>query len=361
VVIRATARHHSRQKRAASMKKVLIVDSDPGMRQAFASLLKGHDGLLEVFSVESGKAALDFLESHEIHLVITRLQMSGMDGLELVTRLDQKYPDLRVILMASDASPMVRARVQMMNGTVHMDQDTDMGLLSERVFTELKISYGGQVRGISLSSFLQMIELEACTCTLQVMAKDRKGSLHLRDGELVGAAVGQLGGKKAALEILSWENVQIDIDYTPWQQAREIEDPLISLFLESRRISDEKVSKRPNQRVHDRFDCLVAVDYDTNDWTYQSLLRDISLGGAYVETAKPMTVGQRIILTLSTHRPEGNCTVKGVVVRTDARGVGIQFDDLSLKQRQVIQGIIGIAEEAPQPSLENEEPELDFQ
>jgi Tfp pilus assembly protein PilZ len=103
------------------------------------------------------------------------------------------------------------------------------------------------------------------------------------------------------------------------------------------------------------------VDYDTNDWTYQSLLRDISLGGAYVETSKPMTVGQRIILTLSTHRPERSCTVKGVVVRTDARGVGIQFDDLSLKQRQVIQGIIGIAEEAPQPRLENEEPELDFQ
>ena len=163
------------------MKKVLIVDSDPGMRQAFAGLLKGHDGLLEVFSVESGREALAFLETQEIHLVITRLHMSGMDGLELVTRLDQKYPQLRVILMASDASPMVRARVQMMNGAVHMDQATDMGLLSERVFTELQISYGGQVRGISLSSFLQMIELEACTCTLQVMG-------NLVDADTPGAS-----------------------------------------------------------------------------------------------------------------------------------------------------------------------------
>jgi CheY-like chemotaxis protein len=342
------------------MKNVLIVDSDPGMRQAFTSLLQGHDGLLEIFSVENGRTALDFLETHEIHLVITRLHMSGMDGLELVTRLDRKYPDLRVILMTSDASPMVRARVQMLNGAVHMDQDTDMGLLSERVFTELKISYGGQVRGISLSSFLQMIELEACTCTLLVMAKDRKGCLHLRDGELVGAALDPLTGKEAALEILAWENVQIDIDYTPWEDPREIEGPLISLFLESRRITDEKFSKRPNQRAHDRFDCLVAVDYDTNDWTYQSLLRDISLGGAYVETTKPMTKGQRIILTLSTHRRESTCTVKGMVVRTDARGVGIQFDALTLKQRQVIQGIIGVEREVPEPQLENEEPELGF-
>jgi CheY-like chemotaxis protein/Tfp pilus assembly protein PilZ len=342
------------------MKKVLIVDSDPGMRQAFAGLLKGHDGLLEVFNVENGRAALEFLETHEIHLVITRLDMSGMDGLELVTRLDQKYPDLRVILMASDASPMVRARVQLLNGTVHMDQATDMGLLSERVFTELKISYGGQVRGISLSSFLQMIELEACTCSLQVMGKDRSGSLHLRDGELVGASSGRLKGRQAALEILAWENVRIDIDYCPWEAPREIEGALMSLFLESRRIADEKVSKRPNQRAHDRFDCLVAVDYDTNDWTYQSLLRDISLGGAYVETTKPMTVGQRIILTLSTHRPEGACSVKGMVVRTDARGVGIQFDDLTLKQRQVIQGIIGMEREASPPRLEDGEPELKF-
>ncbi|MEJ2640246.1 MAG: PilZ domain-containing protein, partial [Desulfosarcinaceae bacterium] len=323
-------------------------------------LLQGHGGLLEIFSVEDGRAALAFLETHEIHLVITRLHMSGMDGLELVTRLDQKYPDLRVILMTSGASPMVRARVQMLNGTVHMDQATDMGLLSKRVFTELKISYGGQVRGISLSSFLQMIELEACTCSLQVMGKDRQGSLHLRDGELVGAVVDQLKGREAALEILAWENVQIDIDYTPWEAPREIEGPLMSLFLESRRIADEKVSSRPNQRAHDRFDCLVAVDYDTNDWTYQSLLRDISLGGAYVETTKPMTEGQRIVLTLSTRRPEGTCSVKGVVVRTDARGVGIQFDHLTLKQRHVIQGIIGMEREAPPPRLEDGEPELKF-
>jgi CheY-like chemotaxis protein len=341
-----------------SMKKVLIVDSDPGMRQAFASLLKGHDGLLEIFSVDGGRAALEFLDTQTVHLVITRLHTCGMDGLELVTRLDQKYPLLRVILMASDASPMVRARVQMMNGTVHMDQDTDMGLLSERVFTELQISYGGQVRGISLSSFLQMIELEACTCTLQVMGKEQKGSLHIREGELVGAALDEITGRTAALQILAWENVQIDIDYTPWKHPREIEGPLMSLFLESRRITDEKVSKRPNQRAHDRFDCLVAVDYDTNDWTYQSLLRDISLGGAYVETTKPMTEGQRIILTLSTHRPDRTCTVQGVVVRRDSRGVGIQFDELTLQQRQVIQGIIGVEAAPTVPTPEIEEPEL---
>jgi hypothetical protein len=174
----------------------------------------------------------------------------------------------------------------------------------------------------------------------------------------VGAAVDHLKGRQAALEILAWESVQIDIDYTPWENPREIEGPLMSLFLESRRIADEKVSSRPNQRVHDRFDCLVAVDYDINDWTYQSLLHDISLGGAYVETTKPMTEGQRIILTLSTHRPKGTCSVRGVVVRTDARGVGIQFDDLTLKQRQVIEGIIGVEGKRPPPRLDDGEPEL---
>ncbi|MDJ0784400.1 MAG: response regulator [Desulfosarcinaceae bacterium] len=343
------------------MKKVLIVDSDTGMRQAFASLLKGHDGLLNIHTVESGKAALAFLENHEIHLVITRLHMTGMDGLELVTRLNHKYPQLRVILMTSNASPMVRARLQMLNGAVHMDEATDMGLLSERVFTELQISYGGQVRGISLSSFLQMIELEACSCTLQVIGKDRKGRLHVREGELVGAAVEDLRGKAAALDILAWENVQINIDYSPWEAPREIEGPLMSLFLESRRIADERVSERPNQRAHDRYDCLVAVDYDLNNWTYQSFLRDISLGGAYVETEKPMAEGQRIILTLTTHRPEQSGTVTGSVVRKDARGVGIQFDPLTLKQRRLIQGIIGLdVEREAVVDAADEEPELDL-
>ena len=46
----------------------------------------------------------------------------------------------------------------------------------------------------------------------------------------------------------------------------------------------KKKSSPPNLRKHDRYEYLVAIDYDVSDYKYQCFLRDIFLGGVYIET-----------------------------------------------------------------------------
>lgn len=84
-----------------------------------------------------------------------------------------------------------------------------------------------------------------------------------------------------------------------------------------------------------RYNCLVAVDYDVNEWAYQCFMRDISLGGAYVETNQKISIGQKMALTLSAPG-QPQCPIKGVVVRRDKMGVGIQFNELSSEQKSCI-------------------------
>ena len=321
------------------MKNILIVDHDEIMLQVFVALLKSQGGFLNVLSAKSGKAALEIISQRRIHIVITELYMSEIDGFELVTLVAKQHPDIRVIVMTNNASPMLRAKIKQIPTAVHFDQTTDISLLTKRIFTELHIDYGGQVRGLSLPSFLQMIELEERNCTLQISTKGDIGRMSIVNGELVAAKVGPWSGESAALLILAWENVLIDIDYSFKEVKREITKPLMALLLESRRLVDERQSGRTNLRKHDRFECLVAVDYDISDWTYQCFLRDISMGGAYIETEQSIKVGQKIILTFSSPKLSRSCAINGQVVRRDKKAIGVQFDEISLRQKKVIQAL----------------------
>lgn len=322
------------------MKNILVVDSDPIMLQTFVGLLKSQGSFLRILSVANPKAVFNLLAKETVQLVITGMHMPEMDVYELVSRLAGDHPDIRVIVMTNSASAMFRTKIRQMPSVIHFDQALDISLLTKRVFTELQIDFGGQLRGVSLSSFLQMMELEGRSCTLQVTAKGKTGTLKLANGKPVAAKMGLLTGKPAILHILTWQNVLIDIDYAPFEATSEITTPLMNLLLESGRMVDEKESQRPNLRKHARYDCLVGVDYDISDWTYQCYMRDISEGGAYIETEQSIKVGQRLIMSLSSPVLEQSCAIQGTVVRRDPMGIGVRFDELTLQHKQIIRSLM---------------------
>jgi CheY-like chemotaxis protein len=277
-------------------------------------MLKGQSGFLNILSATNGKQALELLRKEQIHIVITAIRLREIDGFELMARLSREFPSIKVIVMTSDAHPLLKARIKRFPSAVHIDQAHDMCMLTRRVFTELQIDYGGQVRGINLSSFLQMLELENRSGTLRVATKD---------------------------QIISWKNVSIDIDYTMPQTEQEIALPLMMLILESGQMEDEKRSGTANKRAHERYELLVALDYDLRDMSRHCLLRDISLEGAYIETDHEIETGQVITLTLTAPALKISCSVDATVVRRDSMGIGVRFQTLNSRHRRMIQAIIG--------------------
>jgi CheY-like chemotaxis protein/Tfp pilus assembly protein PilZ len=318
------------------MKTILVVDSDPIMLHTFVGLLKGQGSLLRVLSAANVQTALEVLAGNDIHILITGMHMSEMDAFDLLSLMGVEFPQTRIIVMTNNASSMFRAKIKQLASVIHFDQALDISMLTKRIFTELRIDYGGQMRGIALSSFLQMLELEGRSCALQITAKGKTGAIYILDGKPAAAKMGLLTGKSAALHILTWENVLIDIDYAHREVTREITTSLMNMLLESGRMVDEKQSQRPNQRKHSRYDCLVGVDYDISDWTYQCYMRDISEGGAYIETEQPIKVGQRLTISLASPVLERTCAINGTVVRRDPKGIGVRFENLTLQQKQVI-------------------------
>ncbi len=337
------------------MKNVLVVDSDQSMLQTLTGILKSEGGFLNVFAATNTIQAIELLQETPIDIVIAAIRLPRVDGFRLVAKFTKEYPSIKVIIMTKNAHPLLRASIKRFPSAVHLDQSHDIGMLTKRVFTELQIDYGGRVRGINLSSFLQMMELESCTCTLRVTSKDLIGSLWLKDGELIAAKSQSAEGKEAALDIVSWKNVFIDIDYAPQVVDRQISLPLMRLIIESGQRDDEIRSNTRNSRTHERYDLLVALDYDIKNMTRQCSLRDVSLGGAYIETEQKIELGQTITLTLTSPKLKSNCSIEASVVRKDRKGAGVRFQISSSEQQQMIKVMI---DSSIKPHQQQEQEEL---
>ena len=78
---------------------VLIVEDDAKLREALFDTLNSED--TPVLTADDGTAALDILERERVGLVVTDWQMAPMDGITLLGRIRDDYPNLPAILMTA--------------------------------------------------------------------------------------------------------------------------------------------------------------------------------------------------------------------------------------------------------------------
>ncbi len=80
------------------MKRILVVDDDPGMREMVKLLL--NDEGYHVFEAANGKHAMECLKNESPDLVITDIIMEEMDGVEIIMEIRENYPDIKIIAMS---------------------------------------------------------------------------------------------------------------------------------------------------------------------------------------------------------------------------------------------------------------------
>lgn len=77
-------------------EKILIVDDEEGIRLLYKEELM--DEGLDVHLAASGEEALDKLEKEKFDLMVLDIKMPGMDGIEVLRRVKEKWKNLPVIL-----------------------------------------------------------------------------------------------------------------------------------------------------------------------------------------------------------------------------------------------------------------------
>jgi PAS domain S-box-containing protein len=91
----------------AGTTRVLQVDDEPDFLEMSATLLERTGDGLEVVTAEGGEEALEMLSDQPVDCVVSDYDMPGMDGLELLREVRERYPGTPFILLTARGSEAV--------------------------------------------------------------------------------------------------------------------------------------------------------------------------------------------------------------------------------------------------------------
>ncbi len=82
--------------------RLMLVDDEERFLQTTSKMIrkKGYD----VITAVSGEQCLEKLETELVHVVILDVKMPGMDGVETLKKIKQKYPRIEVIMLTGHAT-----------------------------------------------------------------------------------------------------------------------------------------------------------------------------------------------------------------------------------------------------------------
>ena len=89
-------------------RRVLVVDDEPDVQVMFKQRMRREvrAGMYELFFAQSGLEALEVLrENPGIQLILTDLNMPGMDGMELLGALGESWPEVQAIVVSAYGDP----------------------------------------------------------------------------------------------------------------------------------------------------------------------------------------------------------------------------------------------------------------
>ena len=224
------------------MDKVLIVDDDVILQKFLSTRLQKHADAFETIHAYNGEEAIEILKNQDIALLVTDIVMPKLDGLALMSYIHNKHPHLLCIVVTAHSSPELEKKLQDDNIFRHFKKPFHLDDLTQAILDALnQDNPGGVLKGISVSSFLQMIEMEEKTCLFEVKSPGKgKGIFYFQEGILFDAIYGDLRGEEAAIKIISMTNAKISFKNAPVGKLKQnILKPLPGLIMEAMRRKDE--------------------------------------------------------------------------------------------------------------------------
>ncbi len=227
------------------MKTVVIIENEAVELKALVGLFEQWQKEINILTAGEERAAIAIMSQQQVDLVICDLTLPRGNDLDDFSLLTHTFPYIPCIaLSAGNGLPPEEA---LKRGASHcLEKPVDSSNLLFYAGELLESATSGTVRGIPIHSFLQMLESEEKTCTLQVDRQNESGLLYVKNGVLIGAETKNLVGEEAAHLLLSWQETVVRIRYFNGQRKRQIHKPLISLIMEAFRLKGEREKLQPD-------------------------------------------------------------------------------------------------------------------
>ena len=95
------------------------------------------------------------------------------------------------------------------------------------------------------------------------------------------------------------------------------------------------------RRAFVRKTCSIPVSYATYDRVYSNTIKNISQKGVFIETQRPLFVGEELLLSFSMAGIDKPLKIKGEIVQVNRSGIGVEFKNMSPYIEEMLVTLIG--------------------
>jgi CheY-like chemotaxis protein len=225
--------------------KVLLVDDDPDLLEVYRETIAMLPSQPEIHTASSGARALAMLETDSYRLIVSDLKMPKMDGLQLLSVVRRKYPELRTVVLTSVVDEQFRSRVYALGVDLYWHKpgsEQEMTQFLECMESLLGREYEGGFRGVQSKSLVDLVQLECISqssAVLRITNGPFTGHIWVNTGEVVDAETEELRGEDAFQKILRWRAGNFEFLPAELNRPRTIFKSYNALLLETAQAIDE--------------------------------------------------------------------------------------------------------------------------
>ncbi|MBK8172055.1 MAG: DUF4388 domain-containing protein [Sandaracinaceae bacterium] len=226
---------------------VLIVDPDP--EETTVLELRFFEAGHEVLIARSMSDAQKLVDTHEVDVVISEVDLEAGDGFELLQefRARQQLNDVPVLFLTRRSDRESVNRGFGLGAADYLVKPTSVDVVVAKA-QQLMEGRGravgnrgiaGSLREMGLPDVVQLLAQGRKSGRLRILAGTRTGEIHFVAGEVFAASFGTKRGEEAVYAMLTLKDGSFELDATFRPAQREIHASAESLLLEGMRRLDE--------------------------------------------------------------------------------------------------------------------------
>lgn len=239
-------------------RQVLLVDDSMAFLEALGEMFEVlSDKTWEIHKAASADQALAILQQHPIDLAVLDISMPMLDGVQLLTVIQRRHPDVKKVIVTGHATDAYRATCLTNGAELFLEKPiTSDGfvsvynLLNDLFVWSQREGFTGTLRQVGLTDVIQIECLRRSSTILEVLSPATRGEIYIENGAIVHATAGTLTGEKALFRLLGISNGQFRVQQFRNPPLRTIEGSWEYLLMEAARVGDEEKSmERPEENT----------------------------------------------------------------------------------------------------------------
>jgi len=234
-------------------RRILFVDDDPRFLEMIERVMSvWSKGSWEIHLAQNTGKALSIIQEQPINLVAIDVQMPVVDGLQFLTLLSRKYPNLQKVVLTGYANDNYRAACLSNGAELFLEKPTNIeGLesvfatLNEIIKWQPEEGFRGVLRRVGLQEVLQMECLSRNSSLLEISAGNEQGAIFIKDGAIIHAMSGKRKGEPAFNYLLALKGGEFRLKSFEEPPEQTITGSWEFLLMEAARMRDEGGQQAP--------------------------------------------------------------------------------------------------------------------